>query len=112
MLIDGPAHPLVPGAVVGVGEDHQLLELVADLAGQHVEGPDPLDGVAEELDADGLALVGGVDLDGVAPGPELAPGQGDVVAGVLQLDQAPEQGPLVVHLARVEGHDPVAVLVG
>ena len=62
----GPAHALVAGAVVGVGEHDQLLEVVADLAGHHVEGPDPLDGVAEELDPDGAALVGGVDLHGVA----------------------------------------------
>ncbi len=107
----GQLHPLVAGAVVGVGEDDQLVELVADLAGEHVEGPDALDGVAEELDADGVALVGGMDLDGVAPGPELTPGQVDVVPRVLEVDQPPEQGALVVHLPGVEGHDAVAVLL-
>ena len=112
MLDHGLAHALVAGAVVGVGEDHQFVELVADLAGHHVEGPDALDGVAEELDADGLALVGGVDLHGVAPGPELPAGQGHVVPRVLELHQPPEQGPLVVLLAGVQGDDPVAVLVG
>ncbi len=93
---DGPAHPLVARAVVGVGEDHQVLEVVADLAGQHVEGADPLHRVAEELDADGPGLVGRVDLHRVAVDPELAPVEGDVVARVLELDQAPQQGPLLV----------------
>ena len=97
---------------MGVGEDDQLLEVVTDLAGQDVEGPDPLDGVAEELDPDRLTLVGGVDLDGVAAGPELSRGEGGVVARVLQLDQPTEQGPLLVDLAGPQGHDPVAVLVG
>ena len=108
----GLLHALVTGAVVGVGEHHQLVELLPDLPGHDVEGPDALHGVAEELDAHGLALVGGVDLDRVAPGPELAAGQGHVVAGVLEVDQPLEQGPLVVVLARAQGHDPVAVLVG
>ena len=41
-----------------------------------VERPDPLDRVAEELDPDRPALVGGVDLDGVAARPELATARG------------------------------------
>ena len=112
MLEHGPAHPLVTGAVVGVGEDDQVVEVVADLAGHHVEGADPLHGVAEELDPDGPLLVGRVDLDRVAVDPELAAGEGHVVARVLELDEAPQQGPLLVLLAPVEGHDAVAVLVG
>ncbi len=110
--LDRLPQALVPGAVVGVGEHHQLVELVADLPGQHIEGTDPLHGVAEELDADRLALVGGMDLDGVPPGPELASGQGDVVARVLEFDQSPEQSPLLVDLPGAQGHDPVPVLVG
>ena len=112
MPLDGPPHLVVAGAVVGLGEDHQLVELVADLPGHDVEGPDPLDGVAEELDADRLLLVGGVDLHGVALGPELAPGQGGVVPAVLELHQAAEEGALVVDLAGTEHHDPVPVLLG
>ncbi len=57
-------------------------------------------------------LVGGVDLDGVAPDPELPAGQVHVVARVLQVDQPPEQVALVVLLPGVQGHDAVAVLLG
>ena len=103
--------PLVPGAVVGVGEHHQLVELVTDLTGHHVERPDPLDGVTEELDADRLALIGGMDLQGVPTGPELSPGQGGVVARVLEVHQSLEKSPLVVYLARAQVHDPVTVLI-
>ncbi len=110
--VDGRPETLVSGRVVRVGEDDQFLEVDPDLAGDHVEGPDALDGVTEEFDAHGLALVGGVDLDGVAVDPELAAGQALVVAAVLQVDQPPEQGPLVVDLPGAEGDDTVAVLVG
>ena len=84
---DGPLDDLVAGDVVGGGVDGDVLQLVAHLARHHVEGHDALDGVAEHLDPQGLLLVGRVDLDRVAPGPERAPDQVDVVAGVLQIDQ-------------------------
>ena len=96
---------------MGVGEHDQLVELVADLPGHHVEGTDPLHRVAEELDADGPGLVGRVDLDRVPVRPELAALERHVVARVLEVHQALEKPPLVVYLARAQVHDPVAVLL-
>ena len=84
---DGPLDDLVAGDVVGRGVDGDVLQLVAHLARHDVEGHDAVDGVAEHLDPERLLLVGRVDLDGVAPGPERPPDEVDVVAGVLQIDQ-------------------------
>ncbi len=93
---DRPPHGLVAGDVVGGGEDDQLVEVLAQVS--------PVSAskwrirstcVAEELDAHGLLLVRGVQLDGVAPDPELAPGEDGVVAVVVQVDQLPQQVALV-----------------
>ena len=78
----------------------------------HVEGHDALDGVAEQLDPQRLLLVGRVDLHRVAPGPEGAPDEVDVVAGVLQVDQAAQHVALVHLVAHLHAEDAVAVLVG
>ncbi len=47
----------------------------------------PFDLVAEHLDPDGELLVDGEHLDGVAADPQRPPGEGDVVAGVLDVDE-------------------------
>ena len=107
---DGPLDDLVAGDVVGGRVDGDVLQLVAHLARHHVEGHDALDGVAEHLDPEGLLLVGRVDLDGVAPGPERAADEVDVVAGVLQVDQLAQDVPLVVLVADLEPEDAVPVL--
>ena len=93
---DGALDDLVAGDVVGGGVDRHVLHLLPHLPGQHVEGHDALDGVPEHLDPERLLLVGRVDLDGVTAGPEGAPDEVDVVAGVLQVHQAAQHVPLVV----------------
>ena len=60
---DGPLHALRPGDVVRRREDVQLVVLGDDLAGQRVQRHQPLDLVAEHLDADGELLVDREDLD-------------------------------------------------
>ena len=57
------------------------------LAGERIDHLDALDLVAEQLDAHRGLVVGGVDLDGVAPHPELAPHEVHVVALVLHVDE-------------------------
>ena len=109
---DGPLHPLVAGHVVGGREDDQLVRLGQLLARQGVDRGDALDLVAEQLDADGVLLVGRVHLDGVAPHPELAPHQVGVVALVLHVDQPAQDGPLVLLGAPLHVQDPVGVLLG
>ena len=84
---DGLGHPLLAGHVVGGRVDGQVLVLAHLLAGERVDHRDGLDLVAEELDPDRGLVVGGVDLDDVAPDPELAPDQVGVVAVVLHVDQ-------------------------
>ena len=93
---DGLAHPLVAGDVVGGREDDDLGQLVELLAGERVDDGEPLDRVAEHLDAQHRLVVRGVHLDGVAPHPELAPAERHVVAVVLQVDQAAQDRALVV----------------
>ena len=94
----GPLDDLVARHVVRGRVDGHVVHLVAHLAREHVEGDDALDGVAEHLDPQRLLLVGRVDLHGVATGPEGAADQVDVVAGVLEVDQPPQDLPLVVVL--------------
>ena len=107
---DGALDDLVAGDVVRGGVDGHVLHFVAHLAGQHVEGHDPLDGVAEQLDPQRGLLVGRVDLDRVAPGPERAPDQVDVVAGVLQVDQASQDVTLVDLVPHPYSQNAVGVL--
>ena len=54
---DRPAHPLVAGDVVGGGEDHDLGELPELLAREGIDDRDPVDRVAEHLDAEHRLLV-------------------------------------------------------
>ena len=69
-------HALVAGDVVRGRVDDELVEHGHLLAGERVDDLDALDLVAEQLDADGRLLVGGVHLDRVAAHPELARARG------------------------------------
>ena len=83
-----------------------------DLAGHRIDHRDPLHLVSPQLDADHRFLVGGVDLDGVAPDPE--PASGQVAGGPLVLDvHQPADGPLLVQPdPLVDAQDPPRVLLG
>ena len=96
MPSDRPPHPLLAGDVVGGREHDGLAQLVQLLARQRVDDGQPLDRVAEHLDAQHRLVVGRVHLDGVAPDPELAPPERQVVPVVLQVDQAAQDRALVV----------------
>ena len=112
MDVDGSLDDLVTRDVVGGGVDRDVLELLPHLARHDIEGHDAVDGVAEHLDPQRLLLVGRMDLDRVAPGPERPPDQIDVIAGVLQVDELAQDLPLVVLLADREPRDAVPVLEG
>jgi hypothetical protein len=86
-----PLHALGTGHVVRRREDEDLLVLLDDLAGQRVQRHDALDLVAEHLDADRELLVDREHLDRVAPHAERAAGEGEVVAGVLDVDEPAQQ---------------------
>ena len=108
---DRALHPLRAGDVVGGREDVHLLLLADDLAGERVQGVDPLDLVAEELDPDRELLVDRDDLDGVAAHPEGAAGERQVVAGVLHLDEPAQQVVALDLGADLEPDHPVDVLL-
>ena len=98
-LLDGRdrvRHPLRARHVVGGREDPQRVDLADDVTGQRMQVVQRLDLVAEELDAYREFLVGRDDLDSVAAHAERAAGERHVVAGVLDVDQQPQQ--------RVAGH--------
>ena len=84
--------------------DGALLELGDRVAGERVDLADPLDLVAPELDADGLLVVGGEDLDRVAAHAERALLEGDVVPAVLDADQLAEDVVAPALLATPHGH--------
>ena len=108
---DRPLHALRSGDVVGGREDVHLGLLADHLTGDRVERVDPLDLVAEQLDPDRELLVDRDDLDGVAAHPERAAGEGQVVAGVLHLDELQQQLVAVHLLADPEPDHPVDVLL-
>ena len=87
------------GHVVARGVDRHLGEPPRRLAGERVEGADPLHLVPEQLDADPALLVGGHDLDHVPAHAEGPPLQLVVVALVAGLDEAREQVPPVEDVA-------------
>ena len=60
------------------------------VAGERVDGRQPLDLVAEQLDPVADLLVGRPELDHVAPHAELAALEGHVVAVVLDVDELQE----------------------
>ena len=70
--------------------DGALVELGDGVAGERVDLADPLDLVAPELDPDRLLGVGREDLDRIAPDPEGALLEGDVVPAVLDPHQLGE----------------------
>ena len=72
------------------GVDVHLVALGEDFAGERVELGDPLDVVAEELDAHGELLVRGLDLERVSADPELAAHQIGVRTLVLDVDEMPQ----------------------
>ena len=88
---DGPLHPLRPGHVVASREQVDLLVLGHHLAGQRMEGAQPLDLVAEELHPDRELLIHREHLEGVPPDPEGAAAAGQIVARVLDPDQPAQQ---------------------
>ena len=110
--LDGLLHAFGAGHVVGGGEDEDLLDSVDDVPGHGVQRGQGLDLVPEELDADGELLVHRDDLHRVATHAEGAPGEVDVVAGVLHRHEAPQKIVPVDLLAHFQGRHPVHVLLG
>ena len=108
---DRPLHALGAGDVVGGGEDVELGVLGDDLAGEGVEGHQPLDLVAEELHPDRELLVDREHLEGVAPDPERAAAERHVVAGVLDLDEPAQDRVAVALLPDAQVEHAVDVLL-
>ena len=73
--------------VVGRRVDVHVLALGEQLTGERVDLGDPLDLVAEELDADDPLLRGRPELERVATHPEARASEVGVVALVLQVDE-------------------------
>src|SRR4029077_19674355 len=82
--------------------DVYLVALGEHLAGERVELRDPLDVVAEELDAHRELLVRRLDLERIATHAELAPHEIGIRALVLDVDQMPEHGVAPYALALVQ----------
>ena len=76
----------------------QELQLLHRVARQGVEPADPLDLIAEKLDAHGHLRVRGPDLQHVAAGAEPGPLEHGIVALVLQAHEAPHE---LAHVGRV-----------
>ncbi len=74
--------------VMGLGVDGQARVLLLDGAEEWVDLGEAVDLVAEELDAVGVFVVGGVDFDDVAADAEGAAAEVDVVAVVEDFDEA------------------------
>ncbi len=90
--------------------DGALVELGDGVAGERVDLADPLDLVAPELDPDRLLRVGREDLDRIAPDPEGALLEGDVVPAVLDPHQLGEHLVASPLFAPRHGHHQLAIL--
>ena len=77
--------------VVRCRVDERLGQLPDDLSGHRVHLEQSIDLVTEVLDSQDRLLVGGHDLEGVAPDAESAPGEVDLVALVLDVHEAPHR---------------------
>ena len=98
--------------VVRGGIDVELVALGEQLAGQRVELGDPLDLVAEELDAHDEVVVGRLELERVAADAEPGARQRRVVALVLQVDQLAQDAVAPVAAAHAQPRDGGAVVDG
>ena len=106
------AHPLVACDVVGGREHLRALHVAERLAGERIDHRQPIDRVAEHLDAQHCLFVRRVHLDGVAAHAELAAAKCHVVAIELQVDQAPQDAAHVVVDADAEVEQLPLVLLG
>ena len=86
--VDGAGLAVGRNDVVRLGVDGQARELLLDGAEERVDFGEAVDLIAEELDAEGVVVVGGVDLDDVAADAEGAAAEVDVVALVEDFDEA------------------------
>ena len=86
--VDGGGFALGLDDVVGLWVDGEARVFLADGAEERVDLREGVDLVAEELDAVGVFVVGGVDLDDVAADAEGAAAEVDVVALVEDFDEA------------------------
>ena len=114
IALDGGERRLHLGAAHGVvagGEDTGVLELRRHLARDHLFLAEAVDLVAEKFDADGdLGIAGGEDLHDVAAHAEGRAGKVDILALVLQLDQAAEEVVARHRVAGAQGDGEVEVL--
>ncbi len=86
---DRPPHPLLRRHVVVARKDRDPVHRLEDPAADRIEAADPVDLVAEVLDPDAAVVVGGENLEHVAPHPEAAVEEIETGAFVLHLGQAP-----------------------
>ena len=105
-------HPLGAGDVVGGREHLRPWQLAQRLAGDRVDDRQPVDRVAEHLDAQHGLLVRRVHLDRVAADPEPAAAEHGVVAVELQVDEPAQDVAHVVVDADVEVEHVAPVLLG
>ncbi len=107
------AHLIAIHGIVCGGEHQRVLQRGQHVAAQHLDLADAVDLVAKKLDAQGvLALVGGDDLQYVAPDAKAAAHKIKVVAGVLDLNQ-PLDELAAAHLhAGTHAHHHALVLAG
>ena len=110
--LDGPLDPVFgQDEVLGRINDHLPL-LLQDRARGGVDHRQGFDLVAKKFDPVADFLVGWPKLDDVAPDPELASGELDVVAVVLDVDEPEEHLVAVDGLAELEADHHLPVVVG
>ena len=93
------AHTFIARRVMGCREYNEFFEFGDFLAGDWINNDDALDLIAKELDADRGFVVGGVNLNGVTPNTKLSADEIHIVAFVLHVDKAPEDGALLMSFA-------------
>ena len=108
---DRAIHALGAGHVVAGWEHIELGVLCENLAGDRVQRHEPLDLITEELDPHRVFLIHGEHLDGVSTDAECAAGEGQVIAGVLDLHEPAQHRVAVNLVADTQPHHAVHVLL-
>ena len=108
-VADGGFELVLGGHVVGLGPDGEFIQLFRHDAAQGVDLGETLHFVAPELDAVGHILIGRVDLHHVAPHPEDAWLEAQVVALVLDGHQVAQQDGPIECLAHLQAYGQVHV---
>ena len=111
-LLDRPLQPLLRGHEVLGGIDVDGVHALQNLTAGGIHIANCLHLIAKQFDPHQPIFIGGPDLEHIAPHPEAAAGNLDVIAGILVVHQLPQRSTQVERFAHLELHGGLEVFGG